>query len=171
MVGGLVVLAALGCSGGQSGRSGNRAKREARHPASTACHYGAGGALPDPRCTPGALNPAVTPATIGATICRRGYTATIRPRASVTAPQKRASMRRYGVGDRSPAEFEFDHLISLELGGAADSQANLWPEPRAGGEGSSAKDRVENALRARVCSGGLGLRAAQHLIATDWRRG
>jgi hypothetical protein len=37
------------------------------------------GALPDPACTPGALNPDVTPATIGATICMSGWTATVRP--------------------------------------------------------------------------------------------
>jgi hypothetical protein len=37
------------------------------------------GALPDPTKTPGALNPAVTQATIGSIICVRGWTRTIRP--------------------------------------------------------------------------------------------
>jgi hypothetical protein len=37
-------------------------------------------ALPNPRLTPGAINPAVTQATLGQTICRRGgYTRSIRP--------------------------------------------------------------------------------------------
>ena len=36
-------------------------------------------ALPDPARTPGALNPEVTQATIGATICVRGWTQTVRP--------------------------------------------------------------------------------------------
>ena len=36
-------------------------------------------ALPDPTRTPGALNPEVTQATIGATICVRGWTQTVRP--------------------------------------------------------------------------------------------
>jgi hypothetical protein len=35
--------------------------------------------LPDPACTPGALNPDVTQASIGSTICVSGWTATIRP--------------------------------------------------------------------------------------------
>src|SRR5438270_13269006 len=41
------------------------------------CHQQ--GADPDPGCTPGALNPAVTQATIHQTICVSGYTKTIRP--------------------------------------------------------------------------------------------
>ena len=61
------------------------------------CHFGAGGALPDHHCTPGALNPAVTQATIQKTICVHGWTKTIRPPESVTAPEKLASMARYGV--------------------------------------------------------------------------
>jgi hypothetical protein len=36
-------------------------------------------ALPDRTRTPGALNPKVTQATIGTTICVRGWTQTVRP--------------------------------------------------------------------------------------------
>src|SRR5579884_2059421 len=45
------------------------------------CHAQGSGlfSLPDPRCTPGAISPAVTQATIGTTICREGYTETVRP--------------------------------------------------------------------------------------------
>src|SRR5437870_4650432 len=50
---------------------------------------------PDPRCTPGAVNPAVTQASIGSTICRGGWTSTVRPRPSVTEPEKFASMAAY----------------------------------------------------------------------------
>ena len=75
--------------------------------------------LPGPRCTPGALNLAVTQATIGQTICVLGYAKTVCPPESVTEPEKRASLVAYG--DTGPMScFEYDHLVSLELGGAAN---------------------------------------------------
>jgi hypothetical protein len=68
----------------------------------------------------------------------------------------------------SPSDFELDHLISLELGGAPRDAANLWPEPLAGDLNARQKDRVENFLHAQVCSGARSLPEAQRLIATDW---
>jgi hypothetical protein len=133
------------------------------------CRWRDGGALPDPVCTPGVLNPAVTQATIRSTICARGWTATIRPSVSWTGPRKLASMRAYGVA--GPSGYEYDHLVSLELGGAPADTLNLWPEPHAApaGQGSFAKDKVENRLRAEICSGRVTLAAAQQAIRTDWR--
>jgi hypothetical protein len=119
---------------------------------------------PDPACTPGAPNPAVTQATIAATICRPGYTETVRPPESVTEPEKLQSMKAYGDSG-SPHDFEYDHLIPLELGGAANDSRNLWPEP---GASPNLKDRVENALHRAVCDGLMSLRAAQRIIATGW---
>jgi hypothetical protein len=120
--------------------------------------------LPDPGCTPGALNPRVTQQTIGTTICVSGYTSTVRPSEGITEPEKRASMLAYGdPGD--PSAYEYDHLVSLELGGAVNDARNLWPEP---GASPNPKDTVENQLHARVCSGQMMLAAAQHIIATNW---
>lgn len=137
------------------------------------CNYRAGGALPDRRCTPGALNATVTQKTIHRTICVRGWTAKIRPPVSVTEPEKLASMKQYGV--MHPGNYEYDHLISLELGGAPNSPRNLWPEPHhaeLNGKdvGSFAKDAVENRLRAGVCSGKITLARARTIIRTDWRK-
>ena len=82
----------------------------------------------------------------------------------MTGPEKRASMAAYG--DRgSPHDYEYDHLISLELGGAPNDPRNLWPEP---GGTPNPKDRLENLLRRRVCDGEMTLAAARHTIATDW---
>jgi Protein of unknown function (DUF3761) len=120
--------------------------------------------MPDTRCTPGALNPAVTQRTIGKTICRSGYSSRIRPSTSVTAPEKLASIRAYGLR-KGPHSYEYDHLISLELGGAANDSRNLWPEP---GALPNLKDKVENSLHARVCSGSMKLARAQTIIATAW---
>ncbi|MGF7237729.1 MAG: hypothetical protein ACQSGP_22620 [Frankia sp.] len=121
--------------------------------------------LPDPRCSPGATNPAVTQATVGRTICRSGYTARIRPAESVTEAIKRRAIRAYGdyAGPRL-GSYELDHLISLELGGAPSDVRNLWPEK---GE-HNAKDPVENAAKKAVCSGHMSLAAAQQEIATNW---
>jgi hypothetical protein len=121
--------------------------------------------MPDPRCTPGAVNPAVTQATLGQTICVPGYTKTIRPSESITEPEKLASMAAYGYSDRSPSDFEYDHLVSLELGGAVNDPRNLWPES---GASPNPKDSVENALHRMVCDGQIPLAQAQHIIATDW---
>jgi hypothetical protein len=121
--------------------------------------------MPDPRCTPGALNPAVTQGTINQTICVPGYTTTIRPPESITEPEKLASMAAYGDAGRSPGDFEYDHLVSLELGGAVNDARNLWPES---GSSPNPKDTVENALHHMVCDGEMSLAQAQQIIATDW---
>jgi hypothetical protein len=130
------------------------------------CHArGAGDfALPDPRCTPGAIDPRVTQRNIRVTICRRGYTKTVRPPASVTAREKRASMVAYG-DHGSPRQYEYDHLIPLELGGAPNDQRNLWPEP---GSVPNPKDALENRLRRLVCDRAMSLAAARRQIAGNW---
>lgn len=135
-------------------------------PASGTCHARGSGpfAEPDRRCTPGALNPAVTQRSIGQTICASGWTKTVRPPERVTEREKVASMAAYGETG-STHEYEYDHLVSLELGGATNDARNLWPEP---GASPNPKDSVENALRRQVCSGAMSLAQAQHVIATDW---
>ncbi|MEU6256170.1 hypothetical protein [Streptomyces sp. NPDC047043] len=61
-------------------------------PAAGSCHYRyeRGEPLADPKCTPGAISPAVTQANLKSTICRRGgYTSEVRPSTYVTGKQKR----------------------------------------------------------------------------------
>ena len=113
--------------------------------------------LADPVRTPGVLNPAVTQATIRSTICRRGWTATIRPPVDYTNALKRKQMRLYGETG-SISDYQEDHLISLELGGNPTDPRNLWPEPY---PRASDVDRIENDLNAQVCSGRLTLAQAQ----------
>src|SRR5258708_5508697 len=99
-------------------------------PAAGSCRRRGSGldALPDPRCTPGALNPAVTQASIGATICRRGWTATVRPSQSITGPEKRASIAAYGYG--APISvYEYDPHVSLQLRGALHGPAHPRAAP------------------------------------------
>ena len=114
--------------------------------------------LADPVRTPGVLNPSVTQANIRSTICRHGWTETIRPPTSYTNALKAKQMRRYGeIGSLS--DYQEDHLISLELGGNPTDPRNLWPEPY---PRAADVDKLENELNAEVCSGQLTLPQAQH---------
>jgi hypothetical protein len=123
--------------------------------------------LPDPNCTPGAIDSAVTQENIGSTICASGYTATVRPSTSVTSKIKTERMQAYGDTD-SPNNYELDHFIPLELGGSPASVLNLFPEPYAEPYGARSKDKAENYLHGQVCSGTMTLVVAQEEIKTNW---
>jgi hypothetical protein len=107
--------------------------------------------------TPGVLNPDVTQANIASTICKHGWTRTIRPPTAYTNALKQKQMREYGVVG-SPADYQEDHLISLELGGHPTDSRNLWPEPY---PRAAEVDSIENELNDKVCSGGVTLAKAQ----------
>jgi hypothetical protein len=111
----------------------------------------------DPVRTPGVLNPDVTQATIATTICRRGWTRTVRPPTAYTDSLKRRQLRAYRLTGPS-SRYQEDHLISLELGGHPTDPRNLWPEPY---PRAARVDAVENDLNAKVCEGSLSLAQAQ----------
>jgi hypothetical protein len=170
---------AAGASGPVAGPGPQATYRVQSQPARGTCHYvvlsaAAGDYLPDPRCTPGATNPRVTQADLASTVCKSGYTASIRPPASITDREKLASEAAYGFTGKASTT-EYDHLISLELGGDPNSALNLWPEPnkaRAAGV-DNPKDVVEDKLKTLVCNAVHGkaylpLAKAQYLIATNW---
>ena len=128
-------------------------------------------ARPNPRFTPGAVNPAVTQASLYETICRPGgYTRSIRPPEEYTEKLKREQIRQYGYRDHRLGAYEEDHLVPLGLGGSPYSPRNLWPEPHdvEGGWGSYAKDKLEDQLHGMVCSNKISLATAQYAIANDW---
>jgi hypothetical protein len=111
----------------------------------------------DPVRTPGVLNPDVTQANIRSTICKRGWTATIRPPVSYTNALKRKQMRQYG--ETGPlSDYQEDHLISLEMGGNPTDPRNLWPEPY---PRAAQMDQIENQLNSEICDGQLTLAQAQ----------
>lgn len=144
-------------------------------PSPGSCHYRhiKGEPLPDPACNPGATNPKVTQATLKTTICRTGgYTSDIRPPVNITSREKKANAMSYGyTGPMRDAEY--DHLISLQLGGDPNDPRNLWVQPpdpghKPGTGPNNAKDKVESRLHTAVCKGAVPLTAAQQAIATDW---
>jgi hypothetical protein len=125
-------------------------------------HAEAPAVLASATLTPGALNPDVTQATIGATICVKGWTAAVRPPVEYTNGLKAEQMKQYG--ETGPlAAYQEDHLISLELGGNPTDPRNLWPEPY---PRAADVDRIENELNAKVCSGELSLADAQKQEST-----
>jgi len=65
-----------------------------------------------------AANPAVTPSTFRDTICKSGWTSTVRPPTSIANAMKVQSARSYGI----PAVEKggYDHLVSFERVGAVD---------------------------------------------------
>ena len=147
------------------------------------CHLAANGTMPDASCTPGALNTDVRPdpPVLGRTICRSGWTATVRPSRQESDQLKRQIFRRYGIAPTRDnlARYELDHRVPLEVGGAPRDPANLWPEPweqdsqhpqgpAQSGTGAQSKDRIEDRVKASICGGRLTLQEGQQVFLGDW---
>lgn len=131
--------------------------------------------LPDPDCTPGAIDPHVTQDNIHQTICVPGYSKTVRPPVSVSNAMKRRVMKEYGLPWSDHKQMEGDHFLPIEAGGCpgpdagCDFHANFWPEPWNGKLGAHAKDKIENHCHRAICSGKITLRDAQAQLMKDWR--
>jgi len=107
--------------------------------------------------TPGVANPDVTQETIGQTICKGGWTKTIRPPTDYTNELKAQQMVAYHRTG-SLADYQEDHLISLEVGGDPTDPRNLWPEPI---DRAVQVDDIEDELNHQICSGQITLREGQ----------
>jgi hypothetical protein len=132
--------------------------------------------LPDPKCTPGAINPTVTQAVLQTP----GFTTKCLRNDVTSEKEKHKTYDFYAVErPQEPNEgqnqtCELDHLISLELGGG-DGIENIWPQ--CGPKGVSLddrffkqKDKVEDFLHGMVKTGKMDLKAAQDGISTDWTK-
>ncbi len=124
----------------------------------------------------GVTNPDITQTNISQTICNKNWsTSSIRPSVSYTNNIKSNYLNdpKWGYSDKKMSDYELDHVISLELGGAPSDPKNLYPEPysntvRGIDYGAHAKDKVENYLHKQVCSGIITLVEAQKEIGTNW---
>jgi hypothetical protein len=129
--------------------------------------------IPDPACTPGAINPSITEAMLKNPAFRTGC---IRNEAT-TETQKTTTYGWYKIphptsNTGETQTCELDHLIPLYLGGA-DTLDNIWPQC---GPNTVAlddryfkeKDKVEYYLGQQVREGKMDLAKAQQGIATDW---
>jgi hypothetical protein len=113
------------------------------------------------------VNPDVTQATIADTICKTGWTRTVRPYVAAMQAIKRDMLREIGEPIENRNRYELDHAIPLALGGAVIDRRNLvlqpWPEARQ-------KDAIETCLSSAVCRGVVSLADAQEAIWRDWRK-
>jgi hypothetical protein len=116
--------------------------------------------LPDRACTPGAVFRSVGKSQV----CVPGHARRVR---NVPQSLKNSIYGEYGIRSHSRGQFEVDHLVPLELGGS-NAAKNLWPEAASPKPGFHEKDRLENALHERVCSGAMSLTRAQHLFERNW---
>ena len=128
------------------------------------------------------LNPAVTQATIGTTICVPGYTKTVRPPVAFTNKLKFKLMAAQGIPRKDAALFELDHKGALTFGGAPSDPRNLQlqlmdvgpyilPNGKkwTGEVDAKAKDKAEVLANKKICSGAIKLREAQACMWNDWR--
>jgi hypothetical protein len=121
--------------------------------------------LPDPNCTPGAINETLT---LEVMTMKNFGTVCVRDQAT-SAGKKQATYTWYKIA--SPANdtgknqvCELDHLVSLELGGA-DTLDNIWPQCGPSKALLNAryfkrKDAVENFLAGEVRNGKIALAEA-----------
>ena len=135
--------------------------------------YSESSGLPNLKLTPGAINPAVTQATIRSTICVVGWTATVRPPVAYTNQLKYDQLHSgYNLeGDLNMKHYEEDHIVPLEVGGNPSSTLNLFPEPRNIKFGAYFKDQLENRIHQLVCSSQLSLHLAQRVFLVNWEKG
>lgn len=131
--------------------------------------------VPDPACTPGAINPTLTQAVLKdpafRTSCVRND-ATTEKEKQATYKWYKAKKPRNNTG--STQTCELDHLIPLYLGGA-DTLENIWPQCGPPGvhlddRFFKEKDKVEYYLGQQVREGKMDLAAAQKGIAEDWTK-
>jgi len=124
--------------------------------------------LQNKKITPGVLNKDVTQENIATTVCKSGWTATIRPTVTYTNKLKEEQLKTtylsyIKIWGTEMSAYEEDHLISLQLGGDPKDPKNLFPQPYAGNNARK-KDVVETALKRLVCSGKIKLKDAQKAI-------
>lgn len=136
-------------------------------PAPNSCStHGSGSAiLPDRGCTQGVTDRAVTPLNLATTTCAATFRAARVAPAAVSQLALPALLKAYGIPATDAARYRVDLLIPAALGGLTDYQ-NLWPVLKNGP--GAVKAQTDAALVAALCSGRVGLQAAQVQIAADW---
>jgi len=130
------------------------------------------GDLPDPQLTPGALSPDVVRNVTVQELCT---TSTKLVRNVPESVKKRVYDSYHMKQEHRPdctgpahACTEMDHDCSLEHGCNNDPK-NLWPQAYDGTPWNAhVKDKLENELHKRICSGKITIKQAQTCISTDW---
>ncbi|UWZ84528.1 hypothetical protein [Occallatibacter riparius] len=136
-------------------------------------HQKNGFPMPDPGCTPGAINPTVTLDVLKSSNFATGC---IRNKVE-SEDAKGAAYAWYALlapshNKGATQTCELDHLVPLELGGG-DSMDNIWAQCGPSGvvlkeRYFKQKDEVERYLAGQVKAGAMDLKTAQRAIAKDY---
>ena len=128
--------------------------------------------LPDPDCTPGAINPTLTEAVLKDGAFRTSCVNDATPEKEKESTYKSYKIKKPAHNIHDTQVCELDHLVPLYLGGA-DTLDNIWPQ--CGPNGAQLderffkqKDNVEMMLGLKVRHGEMSLAEAQRKIAEDW---
>jgi hypothetical protein len=129
--------------------------------------------IPDPSCSPGAVNPTLTLKLLKT----KGFTTKCVRNMATTPAQKARTYTWYNIpkpknNSGKTMTCELDHIVSLQLGGA-DTLNNLWPQCGPNGvplpkRHFKLKDDVENYIARQIKAGALDMKDAQRRIAEDW---
>ena len=122
---------------------------------------------PDPRCTPGALNPAVDPGQRSARPSAEAeWTATVRPPESDHLPGEAGKHGRVRPlrGATSPS-YEYDHFVTWSSAARSTMRATSGPS-RA--HRRTPRTRSRTSSTREVCDGQMTLAQAQRAITTNW---
>lgn len=117
-----------------------------------------------------AVNGDVTQETIGSTICKSGWTKSVRPSSHYTNWVKGQMAAYYGIPEQKLREYELDHIVPLELGGHPYAPENFQLQLWVGADGARAKDVVETWLKRMVCAKKVSLINAQVCVVTEWAK-
>lgn len=100
-----------------------------------------------------------------AQLCTPGYTATIRPPASYTTGLKQKQITDQHLSGTTK-DYEEDHVVPLEVGGAPRDENNLFPEVWSE---AHRKDKIENAYHDAMCAGRITVAQAQQVfLSHSW---
>jgi hypothetical protein len=125
-------------------------------------------ALPDPKLTPGVIDPSCD--------LHMLQTTTTTGRRHTTEATKNAVYAEYGIQKATRPDcsgpggscYEIDHRLPLEICGLDDIK-DLWPQKYDGPCNAHMKDALENVTAAQVKSGAIPLAEGQRrLLAPDW---
>ena len=129
--------------------------------------------IPDPNCSPGAVNPTLTLKLLKT----KGFTTKCVRNMASTPTQKAQTYAWYDIPKPKNNQgvkmtCELDHIVSLQLGGA-DTLDNLWPQCGPNGvplpkRHFKLKDDVENFIARQIKAGAMDMKDAQRRIAEDW---
>lgn len=127
--------------------------------------------LPDLTKTPGVFNTAlapdlahITPNIMRATICKAGWTATVRPSTGWTDKLRAQDV----IPGHNPAEYELDHLQSIEDLGAPADPLNLWDMAYGDRYGARVKDVLETKVKHLLCTGEITPQQAHDALVPNW---